>query len=106
MAKIVWNKKASLQLEEHLDYALNEFGHKCMAHWYRDLLLIEGRLAIQPLSYSKVPMLSDRDKDYRGAIIMKNFQLIHFYDKDSDTVFIDTIWDMRMNPVKLAEEVK
>ena len=37
---------------------------------------------------------------------MKNFQLIHFYDKDSDTVFIDTIWDMRMNPVKLTEEVK
>lgn len=27
----------------------------------------------------------------------------HYYDKDSDTVYIDYIWDMRMNPVKLEK---
>ena len=27
--------------------------------------------------------------------------LIHYYDIESDTVYIDYIWDMRMNPVKL-----
>ena len=32
---------------------------------------------------------------------MKNFKLIHYYDKESDTVYIDYIWDMRMNPAKL-----
>jgi len=32
---------------------------------------------------------------------MKNFKLIHYFDVESDTVYIDYIWDMRMNPVKL-----
>lgn len=27
----------------------------------------------------------------------------HFYDEESDTVYIDYIWDMRMNPVKLSK---
>ena len=30
-------------------------------------------------------------------------KLIHYYDLDSDTVFIDYIWDMRMKPVKLRK---
>ena len=30
-------------------------------------------------------------------------KLIHYYDKDCDTVFIDYIWDMRMNPAKLKK---
>ena len=37
---------------------------------------------------------------------MTNFQLIHYYDADADTVFIDAIWDMRMQPVKLDEMIK
>lgn len=30
MAKIVWNELAASQLETHLDYALEEFGQKCV----------------------------------------------------------------------------
>ena len=30
-------------------------------------------------------------------------KVVHYYDTDSDTVFIDYIWDMRMNPVKLKK---
>ena len=106
MARIKWNEQASRQLEEHLDYALEEFGQKCVRNWYRDILRIESRLSIQPLSYPRVTQLENRAKVYHGATIMQSFQLIHYYDEDSDTVFIDAIWDMRMNPVKLAEEVK
>lgn len=105
MAKIVWEAKATRQLEDHLDYALSEFGRKCVANWYRDILHIESRLSLQPLSYPKVSILTHRDKDYRGAIIMQNFQLIHYYDAPTDTVYIDTIWDMRMNPRKLARSI-
>ena len=50
--------------------------------------------------------LEHRDKEYHGATIMKSFQLIHYYDHDADTVYIDTIWDMRMNPKKLEQMVK
>ena len=103
MAKITWNDLASRQLEAHLDYALEEFGQKCVRNWYRDILRIESRLTLQPLSYPKVSALEHRTKDYRGATIMKSFQLIHYYDTDTDTVYIDAIWDMRMNPLKLEQ---
>ena len=31
--------------------------------------------------------------------------LIHYYDIESDTVYIDYIWDMRMNPVRLEQKI-
>ena len=37
------------------------------------------------------------------ATITQSFQLIHYYDTDTDTVYIDAIWDMRMNPLKLKQ---
>ena len=30
-------------------------------------------------------------------------KVVHYYDKDCDTVYIDCVWDMRMNPVKLKK---
>lgn len=106
MAKIVWNKLASRQLEEHLDYALEEFGQKCVHNWYCDILRIESRLSLQPLSYPRILQLENRDKVYHGATIMRSFKLIHYYDSKLDTVFIDAIWDMRMNPVKLNRMIE
>ena len=103
MAKVVWREKASLQLEAHLDYALDEFGQKAVSHWYKDIQHIEARMAMHPESYTPELQLAHRGKVYRGATIMKNFKLIHYYDMDCDTVFIDYIWDMRMNPAKLKK---
>ena len=106
MAKIIWNVLAANQLEAHLDYAVNEFGQKCVRNWYRDILRIESRLTLQPMSYPPVSALGHRAKDYRAAMIMKSFQLIHYYVPDIDTFYIDAIWDMRMNPIKLNQMIK
>lgn len=101
MAQIIWNKNASLQLEAHLDYAFEVFGRKTVNNWYADIRRIESRLTIFPKSFTPEPLLKNRDKEYRGAILMKNFKLIHYYDKEKDVVYIDAIWDMRMHPAKL-----
>ena len=37
---------------------------------------------------------------------MRNFQLIHYYDAGNDTVYIDAVWDMRMNPNRLKKLMK
>ena len=103
MAKVVWRKNASLLLEVHLEYALTEFGQKAVCNWYRDIQRIETRMAMHPESFTLEPLLAHRGKAYPGAIIMNNFKLIHYYDSDSDTVFIDYIWDMRMKPAKLRK---
>ena len=39
-------------------------------------------------------------RKYRGAIIMKNFKIIYFYDEDSNLVRIVDLWDLRQNPRK------
>ncbi|MBQ8152291.1 MAG: hypothetical protein IJ069_01240 [Prevotella sp.] len=62
--------------------------------------------SLQLETHPKVLAIENRDKEYRGAIIMKNFQLIYYYDTDTDTVYIDTIWDMRMNPQALILTIK
>lgn len=40
-------------------------------------------------------------RKYRGAIIMKNFKIIYFYDEDSNLVRIVDLWDLRQKPRKL-----
>ena len=101
----MWNDRATRQLETHLDYALAEYGRKAVANWYKDIRRIESRLSLYPQSYTIEPLLARRRKDYRGAILMKNFKLIHYYDEATDIVFIDAIWDMRMLPTKLSRLV-
>ena len=103
MAKVIWREKASLLLEAHLEYALAEFGRKTVSNWYRDIKRIESQMAIHPESFTPEPLLAHRGKTYRAAILMKNFKLIHYYDIECDTVYIDYIWDMRMKPAKLEK---
>ena len=88
-------------MEAHLDYALEVFGRKTVNNWSADIRRIESRLTIFPKSFTPEPLLKNRDKEYRGAILMKNFKLIHYYDEAMDVVYIDAIWDMRMHPNKL-----
>ena len=45
-------------------------------------------------------------RKYRGAIIMKNFKIIYFYDEDSNLVRIVDLWDLRQNPRKLNLRVR
>lgn len=89
MAKVVWREKALSLLEAHVDYALAEFGRKAVSNWYRDIRRIEARMALHPESFTPEPLLAHRGKVYRSAIVMKNFKLIHYYDKERDIVYID-----------------
>ena len=38
-------------------------------------------------------------RKYRGAIIMKNFKIIYFYNEEKDILWLD-LWDMRQDPRK------
>ena len=70
MAQVIWNERATLQLEAHLDYAFEEFGRKAVNNWYKDIKRIESRLSIHPKSYTLEPLLANREKEYRGALLM------------------------------------
>lgn len=106
MVRIIWQDIALEQLKKHLEYSATEFGIKTMNKFIKEVEYFEERLKMMPESYTPVQELKDRKHIYRGCIIMRNFKLIHFYDSEQDTVFVDYIWDTRMNPVKLVRLYK
>ena len=54
-----------------------------------------------PKRYPIVAHFRNETMVFRGAIIMKNFKIIYFYDEDSNLVRIVDLWDMRQDPRKL-----
>ena len=61
---------------------------------------IMHRLKMMPESYPFVPELQKWRK-YRGAIIMKNFKIIYFYNEEKDILWLVDLWDLRQDPRKL-----
>ncbi|MBQ8705296.1 MAG: type II toxin-antitoxin system RelE/ParE family toxin [Paludibacteraceae bacterium] len=106
MAQIIWKDDASHLLEAHIDYAMAEFGHKAVKNWYSSIRSIESRLAQYPESYTIETLLLGKKHQYRSAIFMHNFKLIYYYELSEDTVYIDIIWDMRMNPASLQRKIR
>ena len=53
-----------------------------------------------PERYPFVPELQKWRK-YRGAIIMKNFKIIYFYNEEKDIIWLVDLWYMRQDPSKL-----
>ena len=88
------------EFRKSVAYALSEFGRKTVKNWNAEYEKIRHRLEMMPTGYPFVPELQKWQK-YRGAIIMKNFKIIYFYDEDSNLVRIVDFWDLRQNPRKL-----
>ena len=87
-------------------YAHEEFGEATVRRWLSQISIIEDRLHKYPESFTPVAGLEDMDVIYRGCTIMHNFKLIYHYDKSTDTVNIENIWDMRRKPAQLVELFK
>ena len=64
------------------------------------LIGMKHQLRLMPESYPFVPELQKWRK-YRGAIIMKNFKIIYFYNEEKDILWLVDLWDLRQNPRKL-----
>ena len=88
------------EISERLDYASIEFGAKTADRWLEEYFSILHRLQLMPESYPFVPELQKWRK-YRGAIVMKNFKIIYFYNEEQDVLWLVDLWDMRQNPRKL-----
>ena len=83
-----------------VDYALLEFGRKTAKKWIDSLIGIKHHLRQMPERYPFVPELQKWRK-YRGAIIMKNFKIIYFYNEEKDILWLVDLWDLRQDPRKL-----
>ena len=87
------------EFDKCVDYALLEFGRKTAKKWIDSLIGIKHQLRLMPGSYPFVPELQKLRK-YRGAIIMKNFKIIYFYNEKKDILWLVDLWDLRQDPRK------
>ena len=88
------------EFDKCVDYALLEFVRKTAKKWIDSLIGITHQLRLMPERYPFMPELQKWRK-YRGAIIMKNFKIIYFYNEEQDILWLD-LWDMRPDPRKLT----
>ena len=105
MAGLEWSPVAALQLRENFKYAQVMFGQLTARRWADAIANIEKRLLMAPESFPLDPLLLNNTRQYRGASLMRHFRLIHYYDKSRNVVRIMRIWDSRMNPQRLIEDL-
>ncbi len=54
-----------------------------------------------PKRYPIVAHFRNETMEFRGAIIMKNFKIIYFYNEKKDIIWLVDLWDLRQDPRKL-----
>ena len=54
-----------------------------------------------PKRYPIVAHFRNETMEFRGAIIMKNFKIIYFYNEEKNIIWLVDLWDLRQDPRKL-----
>lgn len=94
------------ELSKCVSYALLEFGRKTALAWHSQALAIQRRLNMMPESYPPAAYFRNKTIIFRGALIMKNFKIIYFYNEKQDVLWIVDLWDLRQDPRKLRARAR
>ena len=107
MSKIIWREDALHLLVQYVNHALEEFGESTAQRWQTEIKQIEWRLERYPDSYPPEELLPIRNILHRRCHLMhRRFKLIYHYDESTDIVYVEDIWDTRMNPKTLRRRIK
>lgn len=89
------------EIKKCIEYALQEFGLKTARKWQTQYKEIKRLLEFMPKRYPIVAHFRNETMEFRGAIIMKNFKIIYFYNEEKDIIWLVDLWDLRQDPRKL-----
>lgn len=101
--QVVWNKKAEYHLVQAITYGAEVFGKKAAKHFFRQIKDNDARLAANPYLGKKEPLLEDQPIVYRSLIVHSHYKLI--YHIEADTIYIAALFDTRMNPASLTDQI-
>ena len=105
MAKIIWRPRAIRQLNAIIDYSVPEFGMIAFKRLDKRIMEISERLEKYPESFTPEPLLKNDKILFRFCPLRKRHKIIFHYVEAKDTVYIDDIWDTRMNPNRLRKRI-
>lgn len=96
--KILWSDSSLAQLEDIFDYykmkASVSISRKLVKSIVQKTLILES----EPLIGAKEPLLANRPFEYR-YLVEKNYKIIYRFN--DHLIRIMTVFDCRMNPVRL-----
>lgn len=93
--KIQWTKKATIDLQNIIDYLLYKWTEKEVKHFVRKL---DKRLELISINPRLFPKTSKR-KNVRRSVLTKH--TVVYYETSTDTIRIVTLFDPRQDPSKL-----
>lgn len=94
MAKIVWNRRASKQLQELQVYLEKEFGSNTVKTFTNRLFKFLELLT----KYPHIGTLENKTEDIHGFLLHRHTTI--FYKVKQDTIYILSLFDNRQNPDK------
>jgi len=94
MAQIIWNKRASRQLEELQRYLWAEFGEQTAEAFTARIFKFLELL----LKYPKIGSMENAEKDIRGFLLHRHTTIL--YKQRHDAIYILSLFDNRQSPDK------
>ncbi len=101
--QVEFSEKAIQQLTAIVDSHLYYCGERSARKFSKQIDDKIRLLLKYPESGHPEPILKGKKILYRAKIINKNYKLVYWVD--ADTIRVSAVWDMRMNPIRLAKMV-
>jgi len=92
MARVIWNKRASKQLQELQKHLEQEFGIKTVKTFTNRLFKFLELL----IKYPHIGTLENKTEDIRGFLLHRHTTII--YKIKQDSIYILSLFDNRQNP--------
>lgn len=93
--RIIWSARASIDLENIINYLLKNWTEKEVRNFVRKLDRRLELISINPRLFSK----TNKRKNVRRSVLTKH--TVIYYETSTDTVKIITLFDPRQEPGKL-----
>jgi plasmid stabilization system protein ParE len=93
--RILWSARASIDLENIIDYLLHRWTENEVKNFVRKLDKRLELISINPRLFSK----TNKRKNVRRSVLTKH--TVIYYETSTDTVKIITLFDPRQEPGKL-----
>ena len=94
MARVIWNKRVSKQLQELQEYLEQEFGINTVKIFTGRLFKFLDLL----VKYPYIGTLENKTEDIRGFLLHRHTTII--YKVKQDAIYILSLFDNRQNPDK------
>lgn len=103
---VEWFDEAQNHWIEQLEYCARTFGESMASELIKRADEKIERLCKFPTSGTIEPLLKDKGKVFRYVRIQKRIKLIYRFDEELQVIFIEDVWNTKMDPERLLNRMK